>query len=191
MQKSEMKLFLYLIDDKENANKPLRQMALDTGLSLGAVQGKMAELTRQGYIVESHGKKVLRKRIPFIDRWAMGYAEENKRKQLVLRFRFLSPAIRENWQEIRLDANTWWGGEPAAFLLDGYIQPAQWDIYVEENADTLIKTARMIPDPDGDIFVYRKFWKREGMPMAVIYADLLATGDDRCREAAARIKERI
>ncbi|MBR0532375.1 MAG: hypothetical protein IJJ96_07185, partial [Bacteroidales bacterium] len=53
----------------------------------------------------------------------------------------------------------------------------------------LIKTARMIPDPEGDIFVYKKFWSTEGVPAVVVYADLLSIDDDRCREAAMRIKE--
>ena len=189
MTKAEMILFLYLIDDKENTDKPLRKIAAETGLSLGSVQGIMAELSRQGFIVRVRGKKMLRKRSTLIDRWAGGYAEENKSKQFIARFRFLSPAIKENWREIQLGSNAYWGGEPAVFLLDGYLRPGRWDVYVEEKADCLIKTARMIPDPEGDIFVYKKFWGMEGVPAVVVYADLLSIDDDRCREAAMRIKE--
>jgi len=184
-------LFAYLIDNKENANKPLREIAMNTGLSLGTVQGKMAELSLRGYIVESNGRKVLRNRTRLIDRWAREYSDDNKQKQFVMRFRFLSPSIKENWQEINLGTNAFWGGEPGAFLLDGYLQPERWDIYVEEKADSLIKTAKMIPDPNGEIYVYRKFWNRDGIPPLVIYADLFVTGDDRCREAAIRLKEKI
>ncbi|MBR0531969.1 MAG: hypothetical protein IJJ96_05115, partial [Bacteroidales bacterium] len=110
MTKSEMILFLYLIDDKENADKPLRKIAAETGLSLGSVQGIIAELSRQGFIVQIHGRKMLRKRSALIDRWARGYAEENKSKQFIARFRFLSTAIKENWREIKLGSDAYWGG---------------------------------------------------------------------------------
>ena len=49
----------------------------------------------------------------------------------------------------------------------------------------------MIPKQDGEIYVYKKFWTEEETPMLVIYADLLATEDDRCREVAERIKPLI
>lgn len=39
MQKSEMRLVLFLLRDKTNISKTYRQMAKETGLSLGSVQG--------------------------------------------------------------------------------------------------------------------------------------------------------
>lgn len=39
MQKSEMRLVLFLLQDKTNISKTYRQMAKETGLSLGSVQG--------------------------------------------------------------------------------------------------------------------------------------------------------
>ena len=49
----------------------------------------------------------------------------------------------------------------------------------------------MIPAPQGEIFVYKQFWPGDEMPLLVVYADLLATDDDRCREAAERLKPQI
>ena len=50
-----------------------------------------------------------------------------------------------------------------------------------------------MPDPQGEIKIYKKFWIGESderlAPALVIYADLMGTGDSRCREAALRIKE--
>ena len=83
--------------------------------------------------------------------------------------------------------NVSWGGEPAAALLDDYLQPERWDVYVSDNANALVATGRMIPKADGEIYVYRKFWDEAGTPPVVVYADLLAMGNDRCREAAERI----
>lgn len=191
MRKSEMRLVLFLLQDKTNISKTYRQMAKEAELSLGSVQGGMSDLAEQGFVVETSKGRILRKRAFLIDRWAREYSEGRKKKQLICRFRFLAESVKEHWADIRLPAQARWGGEPAAFLIDGYLRPQKWDIYVEESADCLIATGRMIPDPEGVIHVYRKFWTEEDVPKLVIYADLLSTGDDRCVEAADRIKTLI
>ena len=48
MQKSEMRLVLFLLQDKTNISKTYRQMAKETGLSLGSVQGVMSDLAERG-----------------------------------------------------------------------------------------------------------------------------------------------
>lgn len=188
MQKSELKLVFYLLQNKHNVAKNFRQMAEETGMSLGSVQAKMQELTDKGYIAPSDKGRVLRKRAQLVDWWTHGYAESFKEKQLLMRFGFLTPAIRIAWKEIALPQCAQWSGEPAANIIDGHISPERWDVYVEDNANALIATGRMIPNPQGEIYVYRKFWKGDEIPTLVIYADLLSTGDDRCKEAAERIK---
>lgn len=189
MQKSEMKLLFYLLEDKENVNKPLRTISENTGMSLGSVQTKFHELAEAGYIVDTSKGKAVRKRRQLIERWARGYADGLKQKHLVCRFRFLAPSVREQWKDISLPQGTCWGGEPAAYLLTDYIRPERWDIYVPEKADVLISTGRMVPDGNGEIYVYKKFWLSEGVPPMVVYADLLALNEDRCLETADRIKE--
>ena len=191
MQKSELTLVYYLLQDKHNTAKNFRQIAEETEMSLGSVQAKMQELTEKGYIALSDKGRVLRKRSQLIDWWARGYAESLKDKQLLMRFEFLTPTIRMAWKEITLPSCAQWSGEPATHRLGNYLSPERWDIYVENNANALISTGRMIPNAQGDIYVYRKFWKGDGMPTLVIYADLLATGDDRCKEVAERIKSLI
>ena len=191
MQKSEFKLLLFLLQDKDHANKTYRQIAAEAGMSLGSVQAKMEELSELGYLVKTAGRKVLRRRGLLTDRWAQGYAEGMKEKFFLQRFRFLAPEVRDHWADIRLGDDACWGGEPAAQLLDGYLRPQRWDIYVREKADSLIASGRMIPDPSGEIFVYKRFWAGNGIPLLVVYGDLLATGDDRCAEVAERLKDRI
>lgn len=191
MQKAEMRLVLFLLQDRANISKTYRQMAKETGLSLGSVQGVMSGLTEQGLVVDTSKGRLLRKRFILIDRWAREYSEDRKKKQLICRFRFLAESIREHWTDIQMPSQARWGGEPAAFLMDGYLRPQRWDVYVEESADCLITTGRMIPDPEGEIYVYRKFWTGEDIPKLVVYADLLSIGDDRCVEAAGRIKTLI
>ena len=42
---------------------------------------------------------------------------------------------------------------------------------------------------EGDVYVYQKFWKGDTMPYPLIYADLVASGDSRCIEAANKLLE--
>lgn len=184
-----MKLLFYILENRENVNKPLRVISKDTGMSLGSVQAKFHELAEAGYIVDTSKGKAVRKRQQLIERLARGYADGLKQKYLINRFRFLAASVRENWKNIKLPQGINWGGEPAACLLTDYIRPERWDIYVPEKADNLISTGRMIPDKNGEIYVYRKFWLSEGIPPLVVYSDLIAMNEDRCKEAADKIME--
>ena len=56
----------------------------------------------------------------------------------------------------------------------------------------------MIPDPVGNIRVYKKFWNEEldnqtnAVPALLTYTDLINIGDKRCRETAEIIyKEHV
>lgn len=177
----------YLLQDKQVVNKNIRQLAAELELSVGSVHAAVKKLQDGGFIIDNHGLKVLRKRSTLIEQWAEAYAHF-KPKYLIARFTFLNQQMREQWQNIALPDSLSWGGEPAANILDGYIQPEQWDIYTPDNSDALISTGRMIPSPSGEIYVYKRFWQTNGTPLMVIYADLLSTNDDRCREAAERLK---
>ena len=188
MRKTEAQIIFYLLQNKLNVGKTIRDIATAAGVSVGAVHNTLTDLTNRGYIVDDGKTRLLRKRQMLIDHWTRSYVETIRPKLFIRRFTFLSSALREQWQSIRLPETLCWGGEPAAALLDGYLQPERWDIYTVENADALIATGRMIPAPQGEIFVYKRFWQSEGMPLLVVYADLMATEDDRCREAAERIK---
>ena len=102
MRKSEMRLVLFLLQDKTNISKTYRQMAKETGLSLGSVQGVMSDLAERGFVVETSAGRILRKRMFLIDRWARDYSEGRKKKQLICRFRFLAESVREHWADILL-----------------------------------------------------------------------------------------
>lgn len=55
-----------------------------------------------------------------------------------------------------------------------------------------MKTGAVVPDADGEIAVYRKFWTGgsvNSVPAVLIYTDLMDTANGRCIEAAQKIKE--
>ena len=188
MQKTEVQIIFYLLQNKGNVGKTIREIATATGVSIGSVHSTLADLAKRGYVVDDGKSRLLRKRQMLIDRWTQGYNDTLKPKLFTSRFSFLSPAVREQWQSIQLPKTLSWGGEPAAALRDGCLLPERWDIYTADNANALIATGRMIPTPQGEIYVYKRFWQTEGTPLLVVYADLLSTEDDRCREAAEQIK---
>lgn len=188
MQKAELQIILRLLQDRNNINQTYRKLATQTNTSLGSVHTAMQKLIDKGYIVNENGTRMLRKRTALIDKWTRAYADGLKESFFLARFTFLSSSVKKQWQEIQLPPTLSWGGEPAAVLLDNYLTPQQWTIYAADTPNDLIATGRMIPKADGEIFVYQKFWQEEQAPLLVIYADLLATEDDRCREAAERIR---
>lgn len=53
---------------------------------------------------------------------------------------------------------TWWGSEPAGDILTNYLKPGELTPYTLESRNELIKHYRLIPDKEGKVKVYQKFW---------------------------------
>jgi len=191
MQKTEIKLIYYLLQNKGNVNKSYRELSTMTGISLGSIQGAMAQLQSSGYIVDTLEGRIMRKRADLIERWCYAYADGFKEKQCLGRFSFLTPSVKQSWASITLPETAFWSGEAAISMETDLIQPERWDIYVKESPNNLIATGRMIPDAKGEIFAYKAFWCDGNISNLLVYADLLATKDDRCKEIAGRIKDSI
>jgi hypothetical protein len=108
-------------------------------------------------------------------------------------FRFLKQEDFHNWKNLPLKSGkTWWGGEPAADLYTNYLKPEILTLYTLESRSELVKHYRLIPDPNGHVQVYQRFWKKDEVndvmvPPLLIYADLMNTGDRRCIEAGEKI----
>lgn len=86
------------------------------------------------------------------------------------------------------------GANPAAARLDGYLRPGIATLYAEMLPSHLRANHRLRRDPEGDVAIRKQFWAHElrgGKPDLVltllIYADLLATGEARCIDAAERV----
>lgn len=112
---------------------------------------------------------------------------------LQTRFAFRDEEKRKNWKAMPLPDGMIWRGEPAAALTDGFLTPGEFTIYAGIPAATLMKTGTVIPDANGEITVYEKFWTGKEAtnvtPAILTYADLIDTVNSRCIEAAQKIKE--
>lgn len=108
----------------------------------------------------------------------------------------LKPANKD-WRNITLHTHeTVWGGEPAGDLLTNYLRPETLTIYTNETKKNLMMHYGLMPDQEGNIQVYEKFWKqddqRDTAPDLIVYTDLMNTQDKRCIETATIIyNERI
>jgi hypothetical protein len=125
-----------------------------------------------------------------LEKWMVAYKETLQPTLKTGQFRFANDNDFIHWRNILLKEETLWGGEPAGDLLTNYLRPAELTLYTKENRNELIKNYRMVPDPLGNIKIYKKFWNEEldaqtnTVPALLIYADLINTGDSRCHEVA-------
>lgn len=142
-------------------------------------------------ICDTKNGRIIKDKKQLLDLWVSNYNEVLKPKLLVGAMAFRTEANRNEWKNIALPKGMSWGGEPAANLTDGYLQPGLFDIYTEIPAAHLIRTGVVKQYANGEIHLYNKFWNWETdnrtVPAILIYADLMGSGNSRCLEAAQRI----
>ncbi|NTW57207.1 MAG: hypothetical protein HGB20_09225 [Chlorobiaceae bacterium] len=188
-----LKIVYILLCRPELANRPYRDLANMTGVALGTVNAVMTELIMKGFILDmgKRGKKILNRKKLF-ERWITAYPDYLKPKLLLGRFR----GEEYWWNKTDLDpAIAQWGGEVAAARITGYLKPGTALLYTEKKflAD-LVVTNRLKKDPQGNVEIFERFWPMDygfgdldtAHPI-IIYADLLATGDQRTTETAKMI----
>jgi hypothetical protein len=192
--KTGLKVVFYFLLHEEAINKTQREIAEKAGTALGNVSNVLSGLKADGFLVpESRTTFRLINRTELLQKWVISYQKVLKPKIEIGRFNFAKENQQYNWQEIVLnEQQSWWGGEPGANLLTGYLKPEIFTLYSTESKADLIRNYRLRPDPAGKIWVYKKFWEDEEatkvvVPPLLIYADLINTGDKRCIETAQRI----
>lgn len=192
--KSGLRVIFALLIYDDLINKPYRDIADYSGTALGTVNNIVNQLKINNYIISINEDTLkLRNKKKLMERWITGY-EEKLKKDL-----FLEKCSLRNrdWRDIEFEnKKALWGGEPAAEILTHYLIPTIFTIYTEENMMDLIKKYQLIPDKNGNVNVYKKFWNFETLdfhktvPPLLIYADLLETTEPRNLETAKLIYER-
>ena len=190
-----LKVVFVLLCRPELVEMPYRDLAEMTSVALGTVKNTMTELILKGFILDKgkKGKKLLNKEKLF-ERWTEAYPENLKPKLLMGRFRG-----EENWwKDIQLDpAFAQWGGEVAAAKLTGYLKPETITLYADKNRlEDIVIENKLKKDPQGNVEILERFWHMdkgfgEGDTMypLIVYADLIAIGDQRTMETARIIYE--
>ena len=174
-------------------NKTYREIAAETGVALGTVDWIMKELKELGFLLDmgKRGQRLVQKE-NLLQRWVTAYPEQLRPKLTLGRFR----GEYGWWQQKTLDPfKAQWGGEVAAAKLTQYLKPQIITIYTTlQELDQLLIKNRLKRDPTGDVEILKRFWnpaeiwKYEDLVHPIlIYADLLATGNERNIETAKMI----
>jgi hypothetical protein len=189
-----LKIVYLLLCKPELADRPYRDLAEMADVALGTVNGAIAELIQKGFILDRGKKgKQLLKRKTLLERWITAYPDYLKPKLLLGRFRG-----EDNWWKgVHLEpAVAQWGGEVAAAKLTRYLKPGTVTLYADKNRlAELVVANRLKKDPNGIVEIFERFWPQNGFGAddtvhpILIYADLVALGEQRTMETARMIYE--
>ncbi len=177
-------------------NKTYREIAAEADVALGTVDWIMKELKELRFLLDmgKRGQRLIQKP-NLLQRWVTAYPEQLRPKLTIGRFK----GDREWWRQKRLDPlKAQWGGEVAAERLTQYLQPQIITIYTTpQQLNPLLVENRLRKDETWDVEILKRFWKPPEMwkyedvvhPI-LIYADLLATGNERNIEIAKMIYDK-
>lgn len=191
-----IKVLFVLLCNPGQEDQPYRTIAAKAEVALGMVNWVMHELNDTGFLLvvgKGKGRKIrLINKERLLERWITAYTEQLRPKLMLGRYR----GAAGWWKEVTLDPkHALWGGEVAALKLTGHLNPQEATIYADkENLAALLIQHKLKKDPAGDVeFLYR-FWRQDAVlpnrdmvhPL-LVYADLMATGNQRNIETARMI----
>lgn len=192
--KGGIKTIFVLLINENLLNAPYRDIAEYADTALGTVNNTINELILNEYVIKINDKELkFKNKKELLNKWIAGY--EEKLKDTLLKGKFKLKNIE--WKNVNFYKETLWGGEPAAEILTHYLLPQIFTIYTKEETKDLTRNYHLIPDYNGNVDVYKKFWNydddkknKHTVPPLLIYADLINTGDNRNLETAKLIYER-
>jgi len=185
-----LKVVFALLCLPELVKAPYRDIAGAANVALGTVGWVMYDLRKLNFLVDrgKHGRKLINTD-KLLDTWIHAHARELRPKLYIGHYGATS---EEWWEKINLGKNQFFlGGEPAAARLTDYLKPETITIYGPEEINKFLIVNHLKKDPQGKIEIFQKFWNfdypwnyKTLVPPLLIYADLIATADDRNIETA-------
>lgn len=185
-----MKLLFVLLSCPESLNDTYRSLAEKAGISLGMVSKAFDYLEARRYFRKSQKGRRLMNENELQVLWLKDYAAALRPK-----LDSLSLPAPASWDEITLVAGEYWSGEiAAAALIDGYLIPESGVIFTPHSLLQRRKELELNPISGGKLQLVACFWRnftlnRQAEAMLCV-AELLASGDDRNREAARIINDK-
>lgn len=195
--KTGLKVVFYLLVKEDAVNLPYRKLANATGIALGNIKSIMDGLKETGYILAIDKNTIkLKNKKALLERWLTGYRETLKPHLELGTYRFIDKNRLDDWKKFKLDNNeSKWSGEPAGELMTNRLLPAELTVFTNQK-NTILKEWKLIPDENGNIRLYQKFWndefldKSEHVPPLLVYADLMMSDDPRCQETALMVYQK-
>jgi len=195
-QPAGLQLIYALICNPDLEKKPYRIMAKNAMIANGAVTWVIKDLKKLGFLINigKQGRKLIKKN-ELLKRWTNAYAELLKPKLLIGKYN-----TREtNWWKHtdEQNVNVQFGGETAAALITKYLKPQNHSVYIKDDPGKIVLKFKLKKDMQGNIELLKKFWnfdeetnKYNLVNPVLIYADLIATGDNRNLETAKMIYDK-
>lgn len=192
-QEAGIKLIYVLLTNPEASKCSLRELAANAGIALGSVSNIMKELEEENFIIKTSKERKLKNRDELLQKWVAAYNEVLKPKlfRKAYQIKNASDLVMNN-----SIASYQIGGELAAAEITNYLKPKDYEIYYSDELIDFSKQFKLIPDTNGNLKIYNKFWVDETdtnnnriVSKLLIYADLMGTNNDRNRETAQMILE--
>jgi hypothetical protein len=174
-----------------------RELAARAGVANGTVGWVMRDLQEMRYLTVVKRTRRLNATKRMLDEWALAYARTLRPRLLIGRYQ--APTLQD-WKEWHPEKEgALWGGEPAAALLTEYLRPGVLTLYAKQVPGRLVLDHKLTAAPNHLVKEHvvdfrQRFWdfdvaadKPHTVPPALVYADLLATGDARCIETARKL----
>lgn len=196
--KAGLKTVFCLLLEPGAINLPYRQLAQTAHVALGNIRNVLDGLKASGFILQRNKQeKILQNKKALLRRWIDGYRETLRPAMHIGNYRFWDKGKINDWQQLRFpeQTNAIWGGESAAAALTGYLNPAELTVYTDDKSP-IITAWTLIPDKNGEVRLYEKFWQnadpgnKNGAPPLLVYADLMLTNDPRCLATAEIIYDK-
>lgn len=193
-QKNGIKLIYALLVSEDLLNKPYREIAAVADISISTVGDILNDLHASNFLIKMNAKKMkLVNKADLVAQWATAFNRTLKPKLIRGRYSLKT----QNWSQIDLGDQSFWGGEPAADLLTNYLYPGNFTIFSNLDRKRLITELHLLPnDSKGEVTVYSVFWPLENKDFVhpiktvhplLVYAELIGSGNDRNFETAKKI----
>lgn len=168
-----------------------------TGVGLATINRLIHAFEREAFIMRLKGRprRLVRKK-ELLEQWVVAYPQRLRPKLMIGRF----TARQEGWWTNidPTDYDAQWGGEIAADRLTHYLKPEIATLYTGKPPNEFIFRQKLQKDDRGNIEILNRFWNfpkaEEGadiVPPLLVYADLLATANERNVETAGMIYDQF
>lgn len=188
--KTGLKVVFHFLLDPQLINQTQRDIVDVTNVALGNIPLIINGLLENKFILKlNKNEYIINNYEELLNKWITEFQQTLKPAIFKQRFRFQN--TNQNWRELQFNTEkTVWGGEPAGDIITNHLRPEKFTIYTKETTKDLMMNYRLLPDDEGDIWVYNMFWKtnfKNTAPKELVYTDLVIEGDKRSKETAKLI----
>ncbi|MEM6261879.1 MAG: type IV toxin-antitoxin system AbiEi family antitoxin [Bacteroidota bacterium] len=158
LTQAEVRALFFLISNPDLLTYSYRKLEPILGVGVATLSKLFSFLKVKGFINPDVRPFSFENLEELKDFWIASYGETLKPRLLRGRFRFSKNGGSRSWETWELGKEVLWSGEAALARISDYYLPGEWEIYTSLPTIELIKRYRIIPDSEGAIGVYQKFW---------------------------------